>query len=303
MSFSGKMKEELENVCQEARHCRLAELAGIISVCGRIHFTENKVKSIDFLSENVLAARKCFTILKKTYKIDNVEQIPARELGAGLKIEPTEETDGFRIGNLLLQNTCCKRAFIRGAFLAGGSISDPEKAYHYEVVFSSRQRAQQLKNIIRSFDVDAKIIARKKYYVVYVKEGAQIADLLNIMGAHVALMEFENIRIVKEMRNSINRQVNCEAANISKTVQAATRQIDDILYIRDKLGFEGLEEGLREIAELRVEYPSASLKELGEMLENPLGKSGVNHRLKKLSCIADDLKQLREEEHNDFKED
>ena len=144
--------------------------------------------------------------------------------------------------------------------------------------------------LMRSFDIEAKMIARKYHYVVYVKEGSQIVDLLNVMEAHQALMEFENVRILKEMRNSINRKVNCEAANINKTVRAASRQVEDILFIRDTVGLATLDEGLEEIALLRVEHPEATLVELGQMLHPPVGKSGVNHRLKKLSSIADEMR-------------
>ena len=149
--------------------------------------------------------------------------------------------------------------------------------------------------MIRFFDVDAKIVKRKKYFVVYVKDGSQIVDILNIMEAHKALMDLENVRILKEMRNSINRQVNCEAANINKTVTAATKQLDDILYIKETVGFGDLTPGLEEIASLRIEHPDASLKELGSMLSTPIGKSGVNHRLRKLSNIADSLREQKEE--------
>ena len=202
----------------------------------------------------------------------------------------------YSINPIIVQNTCCKRAFLRGVFLAAGSISDPKKAYHLEIVFDEEGKACWVKDIIHAFMIDAKVVKRKKYFVVYVKEGAQIVDLLNIMEAHLALMELENVRILKEVRNSVNRQVNCEAANINKTVQAAAKQIGDILYIRDNFGFDNLEDGLREIAVLRIEYPEASLKELGEMLPVPLGKSGVNHRLKRLGSIAEGLKEKKEEE-------
>jgi DNA-binding protein WhiA len=134
---------------------------------------------------------------------------------------------------------------------------------------------------------------------VYIKEGSQIVDLLNVMEAHVALMDLENVRILKEMRNSINRQVNCEAANISKTVVAASNQMDDIIYIRDKVGLGDLADGLEDIARMRIEYPEASLKELGAMLLPPIGKSGVNHRLRKLSMIADQLREHKEENSHD----
>jgi len=190
---------------------------------------------------------------------------------------------------------CCKRAFIRGAFLASGSISDPEKGYHFEIVCSDEQKAEQLRELIRSFEIDAKIVMRKKSYVVYVKEGAQIVDMLAVMEANVALMNLENIRIVKEMRNTVNRKVNCETANINKTVNAAVKQTEDIRLIQEKMGFHNLNEGLAEIAELRLQYPEATLKELGMMLNPQVGKSGVNHRLRKLSQIADGLRVNEEE--------
>lgn len=193
--------------------------------------------------------------------------------------------------NVVVQNACCRRAFIRGAFLASGSISDPEKFYHFEITCSSMAKAEQLKGIIAAFDMEPKIVLRKKYYVVYIKEGNQIVDILNVMEAPVSLMEFENIRILREMRGNVNRQVNCETANINKTVSAAVKQMEDIRYIQDTIGLEGLPEGLQDMARIRLERPEATLKELGEALEPPVGKSGVNHRLRKLSQIADDMRQ------------
>ena len=195
------------------------------------------------------------------------------------------------IHNVVVQNVCCKRAFIRGAFLSAGSISDPEKFYHFEITCASMRKAKQLQGLMASFDIEARIVLRKRYFVVYVKEGSQIAELLQIMEAPVALMELENIRIVKEMRNSVNRQVNCETANINKTVSAAVKQMEDIRYIQDTIGLESLPENLQEMARVRLERPEATLKELGEALEPPVGKSGVNHRLRKLSLMAEDLRE------------
>lgn len=312
MSFSKKVKEELQNHFSPARHCRIAELAAIIGICGKIWYQDETVCQLDISAENRAVVKKCFTLLTKTFNINT--EILTGEEQAGVRqkkyakheikiidsgqaamvcqaVKAQRQLKGFTISNLVVQNTCCKRAFIRGAFLAAGSVSDPKKPYHFEIVFLEEDKAVQTRDIINSFHIDAKIVARKKYYVVYVKEGSQIVDLLNIMGAHVSLMEMENARILKEMRNSINRQVNCEAANINKTVLAAAKQIDDIIYIRDTIGFDRLTESLEEIALLRIDYPDASLKELGEMLSVPLGKSGVNHRLKKLSSIAKELKE------------
>lgn len=188
------------------------------------------------------------------------------------------------------------KGLIRDAFLRSGSISDPEKFYHLEIVFSSEEEAKTIQKMLEDFKLDAKIVERKGHYVVYLKEGAQIADMLRIMEAPLALMEFENVRIVKEMRNSINRQVNCEAANLGKTISAAVKQVEDIKFICSKVGLENIPEGLAETAKKRLEYPEATLKELGEFMDPPLGKSGVNHRLKKLSELAEDLRSHKEEE-------
>ena len=193
--------------------------------------------------------------------------------------------------NILIQKECCKRAFIRGAFLASGSISAPEKFYHFEIVCTTEDKAVQLKNIIQYFNIDAKIVERKKHFVVYIKEGAGIVDILNVMEAHVALMDLENVRILKEMRNSGIRKVKCETAILKKTVSAAVKQIEDIKFIRDKVGLSVLSDNLEEMARLRLDNPDASLKELGEMLTPAVGKSGVNHRLRKICEIADDLRE------------
>lgn len=169
-------------------------------------------------------------------------------------------------------------------------MSDPHKSYHFEFVCTTREQAEQLRELILDFEMDAKIVQRKKYFVVYLKEGDQIVNMLNVMEAHIALMNLENVRIIKEMRNSVNRQVNCETANINKTVNAAVRQIEDIEFIRDKIGLNELPEHLRKMAEVRLEYPEAPLKELGAYLTPPVGKSGVNHRLRKLCEIADNMR-------------
>ena len=199
------------------------------------------------------------------------------------------------VKNMILRHNCCKRAFIRGAFLAAGSMSNPEKSYHIEIVCMAMKKAEQLKSVINSFGLDAKVVGRKKAYVVYLKEGSQIVDLLNVMEATNALMDMENIRILKEIRNTVNRKVNCETANINKTVSAAGKQIEDIRYIQNQIGLKELPEALLEMAQVRLEYPNASLKELGDLLSTPIGKSGVNHRLRKLSEIAQRLRDDKEE--------
>lgn len=284
MSFSGSVKEELLGHISKSRHCQLAELAAFLNFSGRaIHGKERDFLS--FESENEELVRKYFTLAKKTYNIKtSISDVEEREITGNLFHED------LSVKNSYLQNACCKRAFIRGAFLTSGSMSDPEKAYHFEIVCNREDRAEQLRDIMNSFGMEAKIVSRKRSYVVYLKEGEQIVDILNIMEAPVALMNLENIRILKEMRNSVNRQVNCETANIHKTVSAAVKQIEDIEYLREKVGLEHLPLPLREMAYVRLEHPDAPLKELGTYLVPAVGKSGVNHRLRKLGIMAEDLR-------------
>lgn len=319
MSFSSDVKDELSRQIPAARHCQIAEAAAIISLCGRILISSEDKYCIKIHTENIAVARKYFTLLKKTFQINtevSIRQNSYLKKSRTYTVTIREHEDAMRVlkatrlidenqeigenlsvvGNLVVQQLCCKRAFIRGAFLATGSISDPEKSYHFEIVCATMEKAEQLRDIVAAFDIDGKIIQRKKYFVVYIKEGSQIVDILNVMEAHTALMNLENVRILKEMRNSVNRKVNCETANINKTVSAAVKQLEDITYIRDTVGFEILPEGLEEIALRRLEQPEATLKELGAMLSPPVGKSGVNHRLRKLSQIAENIREQREAE-------
>ncbi|MEG2349406.1 MAG: DNA-binding protein WhiA [Hungatella sp.] len=314
MSFSSKVKDELSRQISPARHCQIAEIAAFISLCGKIEIDENDRYRIRIHTENVAVARKYFTLLKKTFNIGTDVSIRRnaylkkshtysvmihRDEDAKKVLQATKLLNEYGeinenlspAKNLVIQNSCCRRAFIRGAFLAAGSLSDPEKFYHFEIVCAAESKAKQLQGIMATFEIEAKIIVRKKYYVLYIKEGNQIVDILNVMEAPIALMELENIRILKEMRNSVNRQVNCETANINKTVSAAVKQIEDINYIKDTIGFDGLAENLEEIARIRLERPEATLKELGEELDSPVGKSGVNHRLRKLSILAEELRE------------
>ncbi|MDE7044142.1 MAG: DNA-binding protein WhiA [Acetatifactor sp.] len=300
MSFSGRVEEELATQIDSARHCRLAELAALI------HFGGSTCEGGAHLcleTENEAVVRKCFTLLKKTFNIDTVVTRGKNRLlpddGAEARVIQALHLAGREgsmlaleapVNTLLIKNSCCARAYLRGAFLSIGSMSDPEKSYHLEFVCEGQGQAVQLQEVLSEFQIEARITGRKKYQIVYLKEGAGIVDLLNVMGAHVSLMELENMRILKEMRNSINRRVNCETANISKTVTAAGRQIEDILLIRDRYGLENLPDNLRQMAEIRLEYPDAALKELGGYLEPVVGKSGVNHRLRRLSEIADKIR-------------
>lgn len=317
MSFSAEVKDETARQINSARHCQIAELAAIFSMCGSIMISENDSYAVKIVTENVLVARKFYKLLKMAFDVDaeiaintnnrlnksNAYTVIIRKNESAVRIlkafrilnDDMEIDENVMAGNLITQQSCCKRAFIRGAFLASGSLSDPNKFYHFEVVCNSEVKAIQLRDMINTFGLDSKVVPRKKNYVVYIKEGTQIVEILNIMEAHVALMNLENVRILKEMRNSVNRKVNCETANLNKTVAAAIKQIKDIEYIKDTVGLGSLKEGLEEVARVRLNNPDMPLKDLGMLLSEPVGKSGVNHRLKKISEIAESLRGSKED--------
>ena len=191
----------------------------------------------------------------------------------------------------IVRMDCCKKAFIRGAFMERGAISDPNKFYHYEIVCKYEEDAEVLKEMLMFFGMDAKVIARKNSFIVYMKEGNNITDTLNLMGAVVSQMNLYNVMILKGISNDVNRKVNCETANLNKTIEAAVKQIKDIEYIRDTVGLDSLSDGLTQVALLRLENPDMNLKDLGELLDPPVGKSGVNHRLRKIGEKADELRE------------
>jgi len=183
-----------------------------------------------------------------------------------------------------------KRNLICEMFIEKGSITDPEKSYHLEFVCDNKFDVEKIVYLLHEFEISPKIISRGKNSVLYVKDSSAIVEFLGIVGASVSLMNMENSRILKEVRGSINRRVNCETANIAKTANAASRQIKDIEYLRDNYGFDKLEDKLSEMANVRLQNPDVSLSDLGKLLDPPIGKSGVNHRLRKLCAIADDVR-------------
>lgn len=317
MSFSTDTKSELSRIFPEEDCCRLAELAALIRMSGTLQLTGLKKFNLKITTENPSTARKVFRYVKDLFKIhtevmirrnprlkknNHYMMIVTHSMGSAIILKKIgifkKYNDSFhityQIPKRLLKKGCCKRAYLRGAFLGGGSISDPEKTYHLEFVTSSLEHSEDLKDLINSFNLNSKIIERKGSYVVYIKEGDQVVDILNIIGAHKALLDLENIRIYKQMRNDVNRIVNCETANLSKTVDAAMRQVKSIKYIQETIGLAKLPPNLREIAEMRLNFQDASLKELGQMLHPPLGKSGVNHRLRKIEKLTHQIQSKKE---------
>lgn len=290
MSYAAKIKQELADSFPQSRNARISEAAVIFAACGKI----DESGRLEVKSENELPVRKYFTLLKKTFIIDdkflkmvNSGGMYAASLNDVSLVQKVKSE--FNEINAKLDDVNCKRAYLRGLFLACGTMSEPESAYSMEYSLTDGDFTAKVLKFSGDFSIDFKLTERKGRHIAYLKEGEQISDMLNVLGAPKAMMDFENVMILKDVRNNVNRKVNCETANINKMVKAAQKKIDDILYIKDRKGLDILPEDLREIAVLRIENPESSLAELGGMLKEKLGKSGVSHRLDKISVIAERL--------------
>ena len=307
MSFAAQTKKELTMVEADAC-CEKAELSALIRMNGSVQLSNKKV-TLDISTENAAIARRIYSLIKKHFSVHTellvrkkmrlkknnvyIVRIPAgvQELLASLKIT----SEGFQflpgISPEIVEKNCCKRAYLRGAFMAGGSVNNPEgSSYHLEIASMYEEHCQSLVDLANEFNLNARCIERKKGFIFYLKEGEKIIELLNIIGAHQALFKFEDVRIMRDMRNSVNRIVNCETANLNKTIGAAVRQIDNIRFLQKEIGLENLPEKLREVAEVRLAHPEINLKEVGEMLKGSVSKSGVNHRLRKLDIMAEKIR-------------
>ncbi len=313
MSFSATTKNELARTEPERKCCQLAEIAGFIRMCGTIKLSGGGKINVVLLTENPAVARHCKRLIKDYFGVNttlviaktailkkghyyeltidsegNAEQI-LRETGILMVREGCNYiSDGIYAD--LIKTKCCRRSYLKGVFLGAGTITDPEKAYHMEVVCNSETLGNDVKKLINSFGLHSKTVVRKTSHIVYIKEAEQIIDFLNILGAHGQLLDFENVRIVKEMRNKTNRISNCDSANLDKTINASVKQVENIRLIEATRGLGFLPDKLREAAELRLENPEASLLELSEMIDPPIGKSGMNHRFKKLAEVAERIR-------------
>ena len=308
MSFASETKKELTNL-EVKTCCNLAELSALIRMNGSLSFSNRKLV-VDIQTENAAIARRIYTLLKKSYQVQ-VELLVRKKMRlkknnvyivrlAEQAKEILEDTkilgEGFTIihdiSPDLIKKKCCKRSYLRGAFLAGGSVNNPEtSSYHLEIASLYKEHNDSLCELMNTFGLNSKTLERKKGFITYLKEAEKITEFLNIVGAHNALLRFEDVRIVRDMRNSVNRLVNCETANLNKTIGASIRQVENIRFIDSIVGLQVLPDKLREIAELRVQYPDVTLKELGEMVSGgTISKSGINHRLRKIDEIADKLR-------------
>ncbi|AKM20334.1 DNA-binding protein WhiA [Anoxybacillus geothermalis] len=309
MSFASETKKELTNL-EVKRCCLRAELSALLRMNGSLAFSGGRM-AVDVQTENAAIARRIYTLLKKGYDVavelfvrkkmrlkkNNVYIVRITDGAAPLLRDLCIWNGDFSfihdIDPELVKKKCCKRSYLRGAFLAGGSVNNPEtSSYHLEIFSLYEDHNRSLCELMNShFFLNAKTLERKKGFITYLKEAEKIAEFLNIIGAHQALLRFEDIRIVRDMRNSVNRLVNCETANLNKTIGAALRQVENIRYIDETIGLDALPAKLREIAKLRIEHQDVTLKELGEMVAGgKISKSGINHRLRKIDEIAERLR-------------
>ena len=311
MSFSSQIKEELSLTKTGADHCRMAETAAIITMCGGVQIGSDESLTLKIHTENRFVAARYCRLLAKAFQI---RPLPGVRIGASSCLYSLGICDHHQVYRVLygthlltddgeieeimdeekdpvLRRDCCRRAYLRGAFLVAGSVSDPRKHYHLEITCPSPEKAEKLRRLAEGFDLSPGVVERKGRYVFYLKEGDQISSMLGLMGASKSLMEMENVRILRDISNNVNRRVNCDAANIGKTVKTAQRQIEDIRFLREHTDITKLPAALLQMAQVRLEYPELPLLELGQQLDPPLGKSGVNHRLSKLSQMAQELRE------------
>ncbi len=307
MSFAAQTKKELTMVATDGC-CERAELSALIRMNGTVVLTGKRV-ALDISTENAAISRRIYTLLKRHFTVptellvrkkmrlkkNNVYVVRIPGGVEEILRELSVTTEGFQfhpdIDKNLIKKPCCKRAYLRGAFLAGGSVNNPEgSSYHLEIASLYEEHCKALVELANKFQLNARFIERKKGFVLYIKEGEKIIEFLSIIGAHQALFKFEDVRIMRDMRNSVNRIVNCETANLNKTIGAAVRQIDNIKLLEKEVGLHNLPDKLREVAEIRLQHPDMNLKEVGDLLKGQVSKSGVNHRLRKLDEWAEKIR-------------
>lgn len=294
MSFSFNIKEELSKMNNLSnKEAVRAEFIGYL-ISNNITVTKNKIK---YSTENEYNINRLNKILNNM-NIDYNIELQGKVYSITFKRQEFENLE-YKNNNLQIKqdelivnnkNELIYKGIVRGTFLGGGSLNNPQNKYHLETVFSTKNNAEFILEILKQFNIEAKMLDRVKSHSIYIKEAEEISKYLALIGAYKAVLEFEQIRVVRETRNNINRLVNCETANLNKTINASVTQINAIKYLKKIGKFDELSDSLKEIANIRLKNPDANLKELGQMLENPIGKSGVNHRLKKICEIASNNK-------------
>ena len=309
MSYSSETKEELCRLEPDSVCCLLAELSGIVSAAGSVIYRGGGEKRLSIETENSSVARRVFRLLRDVFDVQP-ELVTVRRARLGgrsahrIEIGGDEASfvlEGCGIQMMLRRSVprevtvrkCCRMAFLRGVFLASGSVTDPEKEYHLEFVLGDEAFAAALAKLIARFDLDAHMTTRRQMSLVYLKGQSEITDMLSIFGAQSARFAMEDAFIRKELRNNANRAVNCDSANMERAIAAAARQAEAIERLIRTVGESSLPPALLETAKLRMQYPEVSLEELGRLLDPPVGKSGVNHRLRRLERMAAELEESK----------
>ena len=312
MSFSSKVKNELCRIENKDKCCTLCEISAVMRLGAVFELNDRGYFDTRINTENAALARRIITDAGRLFDFHpNVVAQKTRKLrGHTVYVAEIKGTfaTGMALGDMgflytndegmpvfsdideITGGDCCEKAYLRGAFLTSGSVSAPDKGYHLEIASANKSEIDRVMTTMISFGINSKQTSRKNHHVCDIKDAEGIADFLNLTGAHKALLEFENVRVLKNVRNNINRVVNFETANLNKTVNASIRQCEDIRFLIRNGGLTGLSEELVQMAEARLEFPEASLEELGSMMDPPIGKSGANHRLAKLSRLAADIR-------------
>lgn len=307
MSFASEVKKELTTLEVHREHAK-AELTALIRMSGSVSIY-NQAFVLNVQTENAAIARRMYVLLKDHYSFES-ELLVRRKMklkknnvyivrlkqGVRELLSDLNIFDGLsfktQVSEDIMNNNQKERSYLRGAFMAGGSVNSPETSrYHLEIYSNYEDHNQDICDMMNHFDLNARTIERRNGFITYLKEAEKIADFLALIGAHNAMMKFEDVRIIRDMRNSVNRLVNCENANMNKTIDAAAKQVANIEFIEATVGLEKLPDKLKEIAVIRLENPDISLKELGEMIPSgAISKSGINHRLRKINDFADSLR-------------
>lgn len=299
MSFAGEIKEELSKYSNLAdKESVKFEFIGYL-ISSNCSIQKNKIRYATENEYNINRFNKILNNLNIDYNIE----LQGKLYVISFKKVDFEEIEYINniinIKENIFENINVKKeeiltkALIRGTFLGGGTLNNPDNQYHLEIIFGEIFNAQYIKNILNKFEIQAKTLKRKNSYSVYIKEAEEISKFLAFIGANKAVLNFEEIRVVRDTRNNVNRLVNCETANLNKTVNAAVTQINAIKFLKENKKFDELSDNLKEIANIRLKNPDANLIELGKMLSVPIGKSGVNHRLSKICKIAEELKNSK----------
>ncbi|WP_071025886.1 DNA-binding protein WhiA [Peptoniphilus raoultii] len=308
MSFSASVKNELSKYKLEGFENVIAELSGLVPMCGLLSYKNGKV-FLKINSESASVTRRVFTFLRRFFGFDlSIKNTRSKQLKNNLyTISLDEESSRVLLDEIdfikgenvfipnyvpsfLKNNAAAKKAYIRGAFLGASTIVDPKKSYHLEFITNNLDHANFLQKTILEFSISAKIAPRRESFIVYLKDSQAISDLLSLMGAHKSVLAFEDTRVLKDMRNRVNRIVNCETYNLNKIVASSINQVKDIEYIRDKIGLEKLPKELRDLAEIRLEDREISLADIGRLVDPPVSKSTVNYRFKKIENISNKLR-------------